>query len=307
MRRHWRILCFLMMLSLTLVSLVGCGIPMEKSAVASHLTVKMLDVGQGDAILIRTPDETILIDTGDTDEAAKLKAAFDKEGVKTIDKLIITHPHRDHLGGSAMVFQNYAVKAVYDNGQPTTPKFYRDYLKTIKVKNIPYKTLRDGDRLDFGGGVSFTILSPTEEMVQEGGREADGKINLNLNSLVGRLAYGNFAMMFTGDAEKPTEQALLKRHPAGDLRCQVLKAGHHGSKTSSSLAFLKAVQPEVALISCGAGNSYHHPHASVRRSYEKQRIDFYRTDVNGTITVESDGQTYRVTPEQGVKNSNKGN
>ena len=170
MRRHWRILCFLMMLSLTLVSLVGCGIPMEKSAVASHLTVKMLDVGQGDAILIRTPDETILIDTGDTDEAAKLKAALDKEGVKTIDKLIITHPHRDHLGGSAMVFQNYAVKAVYDNGQPTTPKFYRDYLKTIKVKNIPYKTLRDGDRLDFGGGVSFTILSPTEEMVQEGGR-----------------------------------------------------------------------------------------------------------------------------------------
>lgn len=309
MRRRWEtVLCLLVTLSLALMALAGCGgTTAKESSAAASLTVKVLDVGQGDAILIRTPDETILLDAGDTDEAAKLKAALDQEGIKIIDKLIITHPHRDHLGGSAMVFQNYTVKAVYDNGQLATPKFYRDYLKTIKAKNIPYRTLRDGDRLDFGGGVSFTVFSPTEAMVKEGGHGKDGKINLNLNSLVGRLAYGQFAMMFTGDAEKPTEQALLKRHPGSELRCQVLKSGHHGSKTSSSSAFLKAVQPEVALISCGAGNSYHHPHVSVRRSYEKLHIDFYRTDVNGTITVVSDGRTYRVTPERGVKNSDKEN
>lgn len=307
MHRCWRSLCFLLMtFSVALMALSGCGnTSADKSA--APLTVCVLDVGQGDAILVRTSEETILIDAGDTDEAEKLKAALDQAGVKTIDKLLITHPHRDHLGGSAMVFQNYDVKAVYDNGQPATPNFYRTYLRTIQKKNIPYKTLRDGDRLDFGGGVSFTVLSPTEEMVEEGGRGKDGKINLNLNSLVGRLTYGDFAMMFTGDAEKPTEQALLKRHHGNGLRCQVLKAGHHGSKTSSSAAFLKAVQPEVALISCGVGNAYHHPHPSVRRSYEKQHIDFYRTDVNGTITVETDGKTYRVTPERGEKNSDKEN
>lgn len=317
MGQCWRRLCLLVMvLSVVLMALSGCGNtltgrPTEGNTArgnsAGALTVRVLDVGQGDAILVRTPEETILIDTGDTDEAAKLKAALDKEGVKIIDKLLITHPHRDHLGGSAMVFQNYDVKAVYDNGQPATPRFYRAYLKTIHEKNIPYKTLRDGDRLDFGGGVSFAVLSPTEEMVEEGGRGKDGKINLNINSLVGRLTYGDFAMMFTGDAEKPTEQALLARHPGSGLKCQVLKAGHHGSKTSSSAAFLKAVHPEVALISCGEGNAYHHPHPSVRRSYEKHHIDFYRTDVNGTITIETDGKTYRVTPERGVKNSDKEN
>ena len=308
MKRRWGTLCFMMVaLIIMLMPLAGCGGTSAGETAVSRLTVKVLDVGQGDAILIRTSEETILVDAGDTDEAAKLTAALEKEGIKTIDKLIITHPHRDHLGGSAMVFQNYIVRAVYDNGQPATPKFYRDYLKMIKAKNIPYKTLRDGDRLDFGGGVSFTVLSPTEEMVKEGGHGKDGKSNLNLNSLVGRLTYGSFAMMFTGDAEKPTEHALQKRHPGSELRCQVLKSGHHGSKTSSSSPFLKAVQPEVALISCGAGNSYHHPHASVRRNYEKHRIDFYRTDVNGTITVESDGQTYRVMPERGAKNSDKEN
>lgn len=316
MRRRWRTWLFLMVMGAALMALSGCGAKAgepshsatpREAASSSALVVKVLDVGQGDAILIRTGKETILLDAGDTDEVSKLKAALDREGIKVIDKLIITHPHRDHLGGAAMVFQNYTVKAVYDNGQTATPKFYRDYLKTIKAKHIPYQTLRDGDALDFGGGVSFTVLSPTEAMVKEGGHGEDGKINLNLNSLVGRLTYGSFAMMLTGDAEKPTEEGILKRHAGSDLRCQVLKSGHHGSKTSSRPAFLKAVKPEVALISCGAGNSYHHPHPSVRRLYEKQHIDFYRTDVNGTITVESDGKTYRVTSERGAKNSDKGN
>lgn len=307
MRRGNRIPALLMALLLAVLALAGCAQTPQLKPSADGLTVKVLDVGQGDAILIRTAEQNILIDAGDTDEVKKLKAALDQEGIKTIDKLIITHPHRDHLGGSAMVFKNYEVKAVYDNGQLATPKFYRDYLKTIRDRNIPYKALRDGDTLDFGGGAVFTVLSPTEEMIAEGGHMPDGKINLNLNSIVGRLTYGSFAMMFTGDAEKPTEEKLLKRHRGDDLRCQVLKVGHHGSKTSSGARFLQAVQPEIALISCGKGNSYHHPHPSLRRNYEKRHIDFYRTDVNGTITVVSDGAAYRVTPERGEKNSNKEN
>ena len=261
------------------------------------LEVKVLDVGQGDAILIRTADQTIFIDTGDLDEHPKLEAALKKENIKTVDKLIITHPHADHLGGASVLFKNCEVKAVYDNGEPTTTKFYRDYLKTIKSKSIPYKALVDGDVLDFGGGVSFHVLSPTAEMVKEGGKK-NGKPNLNINSIVGRLEYGDFTMLFTGDAEKETEKSTLSRHSAADLKSLVLKSPHHGSKTSSTTAFLKAVTPEVVAISCGAGNDYGHPHKEVLERYKKFNIQVYRTDQGGTIAITSDGKTYSVKEEK---------
>lgn len=314
MKRNYRLLILVIaLLSIMTAIFAGCGVISSGShspssaKETSGITVKVLDVGQGDAILIQTGEQNILVDAGDTDEIEKLKAALKKDNIKVIDKLIITHPHRDHLGGALTVFQDCEVKAVYDNGQTATPKFYREYLRTIKAKNIPYKALRDGDILDFGSGVRFEVLSPTEDMVKEGGRTKDGKINLNLNSLVGRLVYNQFAMMLTGDAEKPTEQGILQRHQNDTLHCQVLKAGHHGSKTSSSAKFLEAISPEAALISCGAGNPYHHPHPSIREKYKKYRIDFYRTDINGTITVVSDGIGYQVSIERGEKNSSKGN
>lgn len=260
------------------------------------LEVKVLDIGQGDAILIRTADQTIFIDTGDLDEHPKLEAALKKENIKTVDKLIITHPHADHLGGASVLFKNCEVKAVYDNGEPTTTKFYRDYLKTIKSKSIPYKALVDGDVLDFGG-VSFHVLSPTAEMVKEGGKK-NGKPNLNINSIVGRLEYGDFTMLFTGDAEKETEKSTLSRHSAADLKSLVLKSPHHGSKTSSTTAFLKAVTPEVVAISCGAGNDYGHPHKEVLERYKKFNIKVYRTDQGGTIAITSDGKTYSVKEEK---------
>jgi len=261
------------------------------------LEVKVLDVGQGDAILIRTADEVIFIDTGDVDEHPKLEAALKKENIKTVDKLIITHPHADHLGGASVIFKNCEVKAVYDNGEPTTTKLYRDYLKTIKAKGIPYKALVDGDVLDFGGGVSFRVLGPTAQMVKEGGKK-NGKPNLNINSIVGRLEYGNFTMLFTGDAEKETEKAVLSQHSAAEIKSLVLKAPHHGSKTSSTAAFLKAAAPEAVAISCGAGNEYGHPHKEVLERYKKFNIKVYRTDQGGTIAVISDGKTYNVKEEK---------
>ena len=261
------------------------------------LEVKVLDVGQGDAILIRTADEVIFIDTGDVDEHPKLEAALKRENIKTVDKLIITHPHADHLGGASVIFKNCEVKAVYDNGEPTTTKLYRDYLKTIKAKGIPYKALVDGDVLDFGGGVSFRVLGPTAQMVKEGGKK-NGKPNLNINSIVGRLEYGDFTMLFTGDAEKETEKAVLSHHSAAEIKSLVLKAPHHGSKTSSTAAFLKAAAPEAVAISCGAGNEYGHPHKEVLERYKKFNIKVYRTDQGGTIAVISDGKTYNVKEEK---------
>ena len=270
----------------------------KPAAAGKDLTVKMLDVGQGDAILIRTAEQTILIDTGDTDEHEKFAAALKKEGVKTVDKLIITHPHADHLGGASVVFKECEVRAVYDNGQTTNSKLYREYLKTIKAKGIAYQALRDGDTLDFGSGVSFKVLSPTEEMVKEGGKNKDGKVNLNLNSVVGRLTYGNFSMLFTGDAEQETEAGILQRHKAEEIKSLVLKSPHHGSKTSSSPAYLKAAAPEAALISLGAGNEYHHPHQVTLDKYAKMNMKVWRTDQSGTITVTSNGQGYEIKGEK---------
>ena len=275
--------------------LTGCmGAPNAAQAKVDALNIKVLDIGQGDAILIRTADQTIFIDTGDLDEHPKIEAALKKENVKTVDKLIITHPHADHLGGASVLFKNCEVKAVYDNGEPTTAKFYRDYLKTIKSKN---KALVAGDVLDFGGGVSFHVLSPTAQMVKEGGKK-NGKPNLNINSIVGRLEYGDFTMLFTGDAEKETENSTLSRHSAADLKSLVLKAPHHGSKTSSTVAFLKATAPEVVVISCGAGNDYGHPHKEVLERYKKFNIKVYRTDQGGTIAITSDGKAYSVKEEK---------
>ena len=279
----------------------GCGFDSPAPPPETGVTVKVLDVGQGDAVLIRTPEQTVLMDTSDTGQTEKLRAALRREGVRRIDKLIITHPHRDHIGGTATVFRACDVKAVYDNGQPTSTNVYRDYLKTIQKKEIPSWTLRDGDILDLGGGATLHVLSPTQEMVDERGMQ-NGRLNLNLNSIVARLQYGSFAMMLTGDAETPTEEGILARHAATDIRCQVLKAGHHGSKTASGSPFLRALGADAVIISCGADNEYHCPHPSVLARYEKYEMDYYRTDRNGTVTVKTDGKTYTIEQERGQKN-----
>ena len=265
------------------------------------VTIKVLAVGQGDAILIRTPEQTVMIDTGDSSETKRFRTVLKQEGIRRLDKLIITHPHRDHIGGAAEVFRLCEIKAVYDNGQPTTTNIYREYLKTILKKRISYQPLRDGDVLELGGGALLHVLSPTQQMVDERGMQ-NGKLDLNLNSVVARIEYGDFSMMLTGDAEIPTEEGILERHAAGALRCQVLKASHHGSKTSSCDSFLKAVDADVVLVSCGESNEYHDPHPSVLYRYRKHEMDYYRTDKNGTITVRTDGKKYTVQPEHGEKN-----
>ena len=185
-----------------------------------------------------------------------------------------------------MLFQRYKVREVYDNGQLTTTALYRRYLKDIKQKQIAYKALKAGDMLDFGGGVSFQVLSPTAELLQ-------ASKDLNGNSIVGRLAYGEFSMLFTGDSEAETEKGILQRY-GSQLKSTVLKSPHHGSKTSSSTRYLKAVAPEAVLISLGAGNDYGHPHKVTLKRYEKQGCKVYRTDQSGTITVETDGKTYQI-------------
>jgi competence protein ComEC len=240
----------------------------------------------------------VLIDTSDLDEQEKLRAELKKAGIKRIDKLILTHPHADHIGGvEGVVLKDYEVGEVYDNGMPSKSKIYTRYMKLLKQKNIKRHGLTAGDELDFGGGVKFKVFAPEKSVVEKGSKTTEGH-DPNNESVVGQLIFGDFTMMFTGDAEKAEEEPMVHAY-GNNLKSKILKAGHHGSKTSSSAAFLKAVSPEAVLISCGAGNDYGHPHAQTMKRYQMMKLKIFETDKNGTITVKTDGKDYSIVPETG--------
>ncbi|WP_312561868.1 ComEC/Rec2 family competence protein [Anaerospora sp.] len=273
----------------------GCSTGNRPAGVdtTGQVVVKVLDIGQGDAILIRSGGQVTMIDTGDTPAKEKLAAILSKEGITTVDKLILTHPHSDHIGGATTVLERFTVKQVYDSGQTTTTATYRKYMQTVEKKKIPFTLLAAGDTVDIGGGASLKILSPKKPFFTED----NGQLDLNNNSIVAKLIFGSFSMLFTGDAEKQSELQMIKSN-GSELKSSVLKVGHHGSNTSSTPEFLKAVAAEAAIISLGEGNDYHHPHPGTLKKLESQKYKIYRTDRSGTVTVTSDGRTYTIGKEK---------
>jgi competence protein ComEC len=262
-----------------------------KGTQTTSLKVKVLDIGQGDAILIQVAGQVILVDSGDVQTRDKLVSYIKSQGITTIDKVLITHPHADHLGGMAAVLENFTVKQIYDSGQTTTTALYRRYLATVQQKNIPFTLLTAGNQLDLGGGAVLKIFAPGKSRI------VNSNSDLNNNSIVAKLVYGNFSMLLTGDAEQESEEHMLKTYGA-ELKSTLLKSGHHGSRTSSSLPFLKAVAPDAAIISVGSNNDYQHPHPSTLKKYAGLKIKTYRTDTDGTVTVITDGKTYTLTKEK---------
>ncbi len=266
----------------------------------------MLNVGQGDAFLIQTKTQNILIDTSDMDERTKLVNELEKANVSTFDKIILTHPHADHIGGMDKLLKDFTVKEVFDNGIISTSKLYLNYMKAINAdKNIKHSTLKAGDILDFGDGVKFEVLYPTAELVQAV-NDGKQKTDPNNESVVGRLVYKNFSVMFTGDAEKIVESNIWADNDAKKLESKILKSGHHGSYTASTENFLSVVKPEVVLISAGeptdkrGGNTYGHPHLEPLENYLNAGIDsenIFWTWKNGTVVIVSDGKNFSVAPE----------
>jgi competence protein ComEC len=287
----------LIIIGVTMLVIAGCDKENAKSASlsvkqtqnTSQLTVKVLDIGQGDAILIRAAGQTVLVDTGDIGTRDKLVEYIKKEGITTIDKVIITHPHADHLGGMLGILENFKVSQIYDSGQTTTTALYRKYLSLVQKKEIPFTVLTAGTEIEITDEIKLKVFAPEKPFITES--------DLNNNSVVTKLMYRNFSMLLTGDAEKESEARMLKAYRT-ELKSNVLKVGHHGSNTSSSVDFLKAVAPEVAVISLGANNDYHHPHPTTLKRYEEAKVKVYRTDTNGTVTINSDGKTYTVTKEK---------
>ena len=263
-----------------------------------------------------------MIDTASTPRHSLLVKELEKLSVTKINKLIITHPHGDHIGGAQMLInpsqkdledypylQKISVAEVYDNGIAHTSKTYKNYLEAIKEKNIPLHSLKAGDTLalDLTDGVEFKVLWPTADFVEtiksKNFDKEDRANNVNNRSIVGRLTYKNFSMMFTGDCEKESEVKIVENYDAADLRSDVLKSGHHGIRTSSTKKFVAAVDPKCVVISAGfdeGDTNYRAPHITVLETYLNQGVDaknIYCTHFNGTITITSDGVSFSVKPE----------
>lgn len=316
MKKYLQIICGLILCCTML--LTGCGQGGEQSSdtatnskaeAKGQLTISMLDIGQGDAVLIQTGAKNILIDTGDDKyyedgkkgrENTQLLTELQKLKIDHIDTLVMTHAHADHIGKADKVIAQYGVKELVYNGIPSTSKYFINALKAAKANGTQQVKVKAGDVLDFGNGVSFEIVSPSQSLIDEdtAAIKAKKKVDVNNESVVGRLTFGNFAMLFTGDAEGPVEKDMAASY-GKKLKCQVLKAGHHGSKTSSTAEFLKLVQPESVVMSLGANNQYGHPHEALLNRLQKQGVkNIYRTDANGTITIVSDGSSYSITTEK---------
>ena len=246
------------------------------------LTFAMLDVGQGDALFIESPTGTqILVDGGPPRKILsalpRVMSPFDR----SIDAIIITNPDLDHIGGFLEVLKKYKVGQVFEPGTFNESKTYENLEREIKNKNIPNTLARQGMRLDIGGGAVIDILFPDRDV---------SWWDANEGSIVAKLTYGEISIMLTGDATSETEKVVLEDYAAGKLASDILKVGHHGSRTSSSSEFVKAVSPSQVLISNGKDNKYGHPHQEVLDTLSSFGAKILRTDFLGTIIMKSDGQ-----------------
>ncbi|KAF0134658.1 MAG: competence protein ComEC [Candidatus Saganbacteria bacterium] len=274
---------------LVLICLIIWTAALSPTNALNELKISVIDVGQGDSIFIESPSgKNMLVDGGPkykrSDAGIRYVLPFlHKKGINKIDIMVLTHPHDDHLGGLPSVIKDLSVGLVMDSGQAHTSKSYLEFLKLIDSKNIPYKLARAGMKIDLGEGVIGEILHPSEPLIE--------KSALNNNSVVIRLSYKKFSILLAGDAEREGEERILKAK-GYNIKATILKAGHHGSKTSSSSDFIKSIK--IALISVGEKNRFSHPHPSTIKRLNDLGIKYYRTDLNGNILVKTDGNNYII-------------
>jgi len=253
------------------------------------LEVWYFDVGQGDSELLRIPKSDgsyhhLLIDSGESGYTNDLIAFLEEMGVKALDTVVVTHPHSDHMGGMASILRHFTVGALYmpDTAEEDTPttRAYEDLLDAVEEGGIPLHRLEEGASLSLPDTVAARIFSP------EAGK-AYGDLN-NYSGVI-RISYQNTSFLFTGDAEALAEKDILDK--GYQPKTDVLHLGHHGSASSSTEAFLQAVSPASAVISCGQDNKYGHPHQEVLDRLNALGSMVYRTDRDGTIVAYSDGKT----------------
>ncbi|MBI2464415.1 MBL fold metallo-hydrolase [Candidatus Peregrinibacteria bacterium] len=237
------------------------------------------DIGQGDSILIRTPlFQNILIDGGpsETDEITSLGEVlpfFDR----TIDFMILTHPHADHVRGLLAVLERYEVKGVLFTGVAYESEFYTTFLQNLTLKNIPVFIARNDEDFFLGNGMYLDILYPFSPLT---GKHVS---DINSSSIVLRFVSDKVSVLLTGDAQEKIESQILKK--GFTLSSILMKAGHHGSSTSNSEAFIDAIQPRYVVIQSGQNNNYGHPHKKILQRFSDRAIEIFRNDIQGRIKV----------------------
>lgn len=256
----------------------------EVSAEQMPLTVHVIDVGQGDSILVKFGSHAMLIDAGERGNTDIIVNYLKGLGVEKLEYVVATHPHSDHIGSMPGVIEAFEVQNVIMPKLPKklvpTTSIYKQLIKTVKASGA--KTISAKPQAEYMlGDAKITILGPV-------GTPED----LNDASIVLRVDYGSNSFMFTGDAEAASEKRILDS--GADVNADVLKMGHHGSSTSTCKEFFDAVSPSLALISCGADNDYGHPHRETLQLLKESGIDYERTDLKGTIIVGSDGKNLKT-------------
>ncbi len=257
------------------------GLPAYAGA-DGYFRISFIDVGQGDSILIQAGDQAMLVDAGTNESGSVVTDYLRSLNIAKLDYLIGTHPHEDHIGGMDDVIRSFEISTVIMPDVSHTTQTYEDVLDALLEKELTITAPHPGDVYSLGDA-SFTILSPSEEIARQAVETGD----LNNLSVGIRLVYGSTAFIMCGDAESASEEAMVESGLL--LKADVLKAGHHGSSTSTSDAFLAAVDPEYAVISCGRDNSYGHPHQETLDKLNAAGISIFRTDEQGTIVAVSDG------------------
>lgn len=244
------------------------------------LNVYYLDVGQGDSELIELPNgQTMLIDAGNPENGGQINHFLEEQDIDTIDYLVATHPHADHIGGMAEVVSAVEIGSVYMPKVSTTSKTFENLLSTISQEGLSIKTAKAGVELFHQDDLKAVMVAPV------GSKYSD----LNQYSAVIKLTYGNTSFLFTGDAGEESEKEIT-----ADVSADVLKVGHHGSDTSSTQAFLNRVSPKYAVIEVGKDNTYGHPAELTLKKLEQMGTKIYRTDEDGTILFQSDGTNITV-------------
>jgi competence protein ComEC len=257
------------------------------SAASNNLTVHFIDVGQGDSELIQFNNKNVLIDGGEQDMGPRVESYLREHGVSSLDIMVATHPHSDHVGGLITVLNDTPVKQVLDIGQAHPSPIYETFLKLIDQKNIPYKNPQQGQTINLDPNLTIEVLNPPAALFSD---------DLNQNSIVLKVSFNKVSFLLMGDAGFEAENSILAS--GYNITSDILKVAHHGSSSASSLTFLGKVRPAISVIEVGAGNDYGHPAQETLDALQQIGSKIYRTDLNGNIVVTTDGVSYSVTTQK---------
>ncbi|MEG0296655.1 MAG: ComEC/Rec2 family competence protein [Clostridium sp.] len=251
----------------------------SEESINTNMRVHYIDVGQGDSILLTVNNKTMLIDAGPRSDEDKLLNYLSSQNITKLDYVIATHPHEDHIGNMDEVIKKYDIGTFYAPKKTATSKTYESMIQALLDKGKQITVIKEGtSSIDLGENTRVTVYSPTKDEYED----------VNNFSPIIKIEYGENSFMFTGDAEDVVEKEVLSKNAS--LKSDVLKLGHHGSKSSTTEGFYKAVDPSIAVISCGRDNKYNHPSKETKDLLRKYRPKTFRTDLDGTIVLESNGK-----------------